>query len=57
MKVSDTNRSHQSDLRLDLKGLDKMVIKPSALSMPERLSLVARLRDMANTLEGIETHD
>jgi len=25
--------------------------------MPERLSLVAHLRDMANTLEGIEPHD
>ena len=57
VKVSDTNRSHKSDLRLDLKGLDKMVIKPANLSMPDRLSLVARLRDMANTLEGIESHD
>jgi class 3 adenylate cyclase len=57
VKVSDTNRSHKSDLRLDLKGLDKMVIKPANLSMSDRLSLVARLRDMANTLEGIESHD
>jgi class 3 adenylate cyclase len=57
VKVSDTNRSHKSDLRLDLKGLDKMVIKPANLSMPDRLSLVARLRDIANTLEGIESHD
>lgn len=57
VKVSDTNRSHKSDLRLDLKGLDKMVIKPANLSMPDRLSLVARLRDIANTLEGIEPHD
>lgn len=57
VKVSDTNRSHKSDLRLDLKGLDNMVIKPANLSMSDRLSLVARLRDMANTLEGIESHD
>jgi class 3 adenylate cyclase len=57
VKVSDTNRSHKSNLRLDLNGLDKMVIKPDSLSMSERLSLVARLRDMANTLEGIESHD
>ena len=57
VKVSDTNRSHKSDLRLDLKGIDKMVIKPANLSMPERLSLVAHLRDMANKLEGIESHD
>jgi class 3 adenylate cyclase len=57
VKVSDTNRSHASELRLDLKGLDKMVIKPDNLSMPDRLSLVARLRDMANTLEGIQSHD
>jgi adenylate cyclase len=57
VKVSDSNRSHKSELRLDLKGLDKMVVKPANLSMPDRLSLVARLRDMANTLEGIESHD
>jgi class 3 adenylate cyclase len=57
VKVSDTNRSHTSELRLDLKGLDKIVIKPGNLSMPDRLSLVARLRDMANTLEGIDPHD
>jgi hypothetical protein len=57
VKVSDTNRSHKSDLRLDLKGIDKLVIKPANLSMPERLSLVAHLRDMANKLEGIESHD
>jgi hypothetical protein len=57
VKVSDTNRSHKSELRLDLAGLDKMVVKPANLSMPERLSLVARLRDMANTLEGIQSHD
>ena len=57
VKVSDTNRSHKSELRLDLAGLDKMVVKPGHLSMPERLSLVARLRDMANTLEGIQSHD
>ncbi len=57
VKVSDTNRSHKSDLRLDLKGIEKMVIKPANLSMPERLSLVAHLRDMANKLEGIESHD
>jgi class 3 adenylate cyclase len=57
VKVSDTNRSHKSELRLDLAGLDKMVVKPAKLSMPERLSLVARLRDMANTLEGIQSHD
>jgi class 3 adenylate cyclase len=54
VRVSDTYRSHQSELRLNLKGLDKMVIKPDHLSMPDRLSLVARLRDMANTLEGIK---
>ena len=57
VKVSDTNRSHTTELRLDLKGLDKMVVKPGNLSMPDRLSLVARLRDMANTLEGIQSHD
>jgi len=57
VKVSDTHRSHKSELRLNLAGLDKMVIKPDGLSMPERLSLVARLRDMANTLEGIKSHD
>lgn len=57
VKVSDTNRSHNSELRIDLKGLDKVVIKPEHLSMPDRLSLVARLRDMANTLEGIKSHD
>ena len=57
VKVSATNRSHTSELRLNLKGLDKMVIKPGNLSMPDRLSLVARLRDMANTLEGIHPHD
>jgi hypothetical protein len=34
-----------------------MVIKPDNLSMPDRLSLVARLRDMANTLEGIQSND
>lgn len=57
VKVSDTNRSHTSELRLNFNGLDKMVIKPDSLSMPDRLSLVARLRDMANTLEGIQPHD
>ena len=57
VKVSDTNRSHTSELRLNFNGLDKMVIKPDSLSMPDRLSLVARLRDMANTLEGIQHHD
>lgn len=57
VKVSDTNRSHKSELRLNLAGLDKIVIKPAGLSMPERLGLVARLRDMANTLEGIQSHD
>lgn len=57
VRVSDTNRSQTSEIRLNLKGLDKMVIKPGNLSMPERLSLVAHLRDMANTLEGIKPHD
>lgn len=57
VRVSDTNRSQTSEIRLNLKGLDKMVIKPGNLSMPERLSLVAHLRDMANTLEGIKSHD
>ena len=57
VKVSDTNRSHASELRIDFNGLDKLVIKPDSLSMPDRLSLVARLRDVANTLEGIQHHD
>ncbi len=45
------------DLQVQLPGKERMTIKPANLSLPERLSLVARLRSIANTLEGNESHD
>jgi adenylate cyclase len=56
-KVHDTDRSRWRDLKIDLPGGGRMAIKPADLSMPERLSLIARIRNIANTLEGNENHD
>jgi adenylate cyclase len=56
-KVHQTDRSDWQDLKIELPGGNRMTIKPAALSMPERLSLIARIRNIANTLEGNESHD
>jgi adenylate cyclase len=56
-KVHDTDRSRWRDLKIEMPGGSRMTIKPADLSMSERLSLIARIRNIANTLEGNESHD
>lgn len=56
-KVHATDRSDWQDLQVQLPGRDRLVVKPALLSLPERLSLISRLRDLANTLEGTPRHD
>lgn len=56
-KVHDTDRSRWHELQVQLPGQDQLTIRPADLSMPERLGLIAKLRDIANTLEGSESHD
>lgn len=57
VKVSPTDQPLQKDLQITLPGEKNLIIKTAHLSMPDRLSLVARLRDMANTLEGVHSHE
>ncbi len=57
VKVSDTDQSQKMDLQIRLPGSNKFVIKPANLTMPERLSLISTLRDVANTLEGVSAND
>lgn len=56
-KVHDSDRSQWRELQVQLPGNDQLSIRPSELSMPERLGLIAKLRQIANTLEGTEKHD
>lgn len=56
-KVHDSDRSRWRDLKVEFPGGNRMSIKPADLSMSERLSLIARIRNIANTLEGTESHD
>lgn len=56
-KVHDSDRSRWHELQVQLPGQDQLTIRPADLSMPERLGLIAKLRDIANTLEGSESHD
>jgi class 3 adenylate cyclase len=56
-QVHATDRHGWRDLQVQLPGSHRLTIKPADLSMPERLSLIARLRTIANTLEGSESHD
>ena len=56
-QVHAQDRSRWQDLEVRLPAKDRLVIKPADLSMPERLSLISRLRDIANTLEGNPRHD
>lgn len=56
-KVHQEDHSQWKDLQVQLPGSNQLVIKPAHLTMPERLSLVARLRDIANSLEGTPRHD
>lgn len=56
-KVHASDHSHWRELQVQLPGQHQLSIRPADLSMPERLSLIARLRVLANTLEGNESHD
>jgi class 3 adenylate cyclase len=57
-KVHATDRSLWHELLVQIPNRNgQLSIRPADLSMPERLSLIARLRDIANTLEGSEIHD
>ncbi len=56
-QVHTSNRSRWQELQVQLPGKDRLTIKPAHLSMGDRLSLISRLRDIANTLEGNESHD
>jgi class 3 adenylate cyclase len=56
VNVSPSDQPLQKDLQVALPGAKNLIIKTAHLSMPDRLSLVARLRDMANTLEGVNSH-
>jgi class 3 adenylate cyclase len=56
-KVHASDHSHWHELQVQLPGEHQLSIRPADLSMPERLSLIARLRVLANTLEGSESHD
>lgn len=57
VNVSQSDQPLQKDLQIALPGAKNLIIKTAHLSMPDRLSLVARLRDMANTLEGVHSHE
>lgn len=57
VNVSSSDQPLQKDLQVALPGAKNLIIKTAHLSMPDRLSLVARLRDMANTLEGVNSHE
>lgn len=57
-KVHATDRKLWHELQVQIPNRNgQLSIRPADLSMPERLSLIARLRDIANTLEGSEIHD
>lgn len=57
-KVHATDRRLWHELQVQIPNRNgQLSIRPADLSMPERLSLIARLRDIANTLEGSEIHD
>jgi len=56
-KVHTEDRRRWHELQVQLPGQSRLVIKPATMSMPERLGLIARLRNLANTLEGNEGHD
>lgn len=51
VRMLEPSQSGQADLQVKLPG-SKILIKPSNLSLPERLSIIARLRDAASVLEG-----
>jgi len=55
-QVHLNDKSGWADLQVQMPGQGRITIKPSHLTLPERLSLIARLRDVANTLEGAH-HD
>ena len=56
-KVHTEDRRRWHELQVQLPGQSRLVIKPATMSMPERLGRIARLRNLANTLEGNEVHD
>ena len=56
-QVHNNDRSRWHALQVQIPGQEQLTIRPADLSMPERLGLIARLRDIANTLEGSESHD
>lgn len=56
-QVHTTDRQRWRELQVQLPGNNRFTILPAHLSMPDRLSLISRLRHIANTLEGNESHD
>jgi class 3 adenylate cyclase len=55
--VSETDQSDNKVLQIEMPGAQKYLIDSAQLSMPERLNLISKLRDIAKTLEGVRSHD